>query len=65
VPPSAPSAPFNPAGGEPAVVGIHVRGGLAGAVARGLLSPLEEFPGIYTVSDWELFNEVASFGIAP
>jgi hypothetical protein len=55
----------NPAGGEPAVVGIGLKGGVEGAVQRGLLSRMESFPGTYTVSDWELFNEAASFRLMP
>lgn len=56
-------AQANAAGGEPAVVGIHLPGGLDAAVERGVISPLGGFPGTYGVNDWELFNELATFGI--
>src|SRR5579859_5353197 len=44
-------AEVNPAGGPPAVVGINLSTGLSGAVDQGLLTPMEGFPGAYTVED--------------
>lgn len=55
-------AEVNPAGGTPAVVGIRIPGGVAGAAERGLITPFKGFPGTYVVDDWDLFSNVASFG---
>jgi hypothetical protein len=57
-------AKVNPAGGEPAVVGIRVTGGVEKAVANGILEPAEGLPGAYTVRNWGAFNRIATYGPA-
>jgi len=54
----------NPSGGPPAVVGIRVRGGVDDAVNGGVLRPHDGLPDAYVVTDWERFNEIATFGHA-
>ena len=55
----------NPAGGPPAIVGIKLSTGLGGAVDQGILTPMEGFPGAYTVANtmaaWKAFNSIATF----
>ncbi len=57
-------AQVNPAGKDPAVVGITLHGqSVADAVAHGVLKPVLGLPGAYTVTDWDALNAIARFSV--
>ena len=55
------SADANPDGGDPVVVGVNLRGGLAKAEASGLVGEDPSLPAAYTVSDWGEFKPLVEF----
>jgi RHS repeat-associated protein len=57
-------AKANPAGGEPAVVGIRLAGGIEKAVANGIIKPVKGLRGAYTVENWSAFDRIATYAPA-